>query len=59
MKKNIFVIAFTVFMALCLGLFLEYTQDKNYSQTASGSGLDNTGYGWGIKKVKGRFYHHL
>lgn len=57
MKKNICVIIFTTFLAFCLGIFLEHSQQSDNEITTSATysqyeALDNTSIGWGIKKVK-------
>lgn len=57
MRKNIFVIAICAILAFSLGLTMDISDrvlkvgvSGEYSQYET---LDNKGYGWGLKKVKG------
>ncbi len=57
MKKNIFVIVLTAFTAICLGIFMDITEE--YRAVDSGGyvqyeGLSTKAYGWGLKKIKGQ-----
>lgn len=56
MKKNIYVMIFAALFAVCIGAFMEISDEtvvSNSGEYIQYDELDNSGIGWGIKKVRG------